>query len=140
MPVRDAEDKPRHFFREESKKYMTVEMETPFVWPEEPKDWKPWGKEDYKNQVKEMTRASGALTPAEKRSEQEGLRLQAKEILGWKRGKPAEKEKTGSGREKLADKEKKDFGKENGELKRMKHLQKKWAEKRSPRMFGRPGA
>ena len=131
--MRDAEDQPRHFFREESKKYMTVEMETPFVWPEQPEDWKPWGKEDYKNQIKEMTKASGAITQADRRSEQDVLRLQAKEILGWKgRGKPAEKEGKGDSKKTKPEK--------TGTSLSYTHLKKQWEEKRSPRMFGRPGA
>lgn len=125
MPVRETEDKPRHFFREESKKYMTVEMETPFVWPAEPEDWTPWGKEDYENQVKEMTRASGAMTEEDKRNEQEALRLQAKQMLGWKgKEKPVEK----------ADAEK-TKSKKTGATARPS-LRKQWEQKRSPRMLG----
>ncbi|KAF2272101.1 uncharacterized protein EI97DRAFT_407019 [Westerdykella ornata] len=45
MPVRrtPVSDDNDTFWRPEAEKYMTVEMERPFVWPEEPKEVKPWG-------------------------------------------------------------------------------------------------
>ncbi|TAQ88787.1 hypothetical protein B7494_g2883 [Chlorociboria aeruginascens] len=39
--------KPRKWFRPRSIKKMTVEMELPFAWPEEPKDFDQWDKSTY---------------------------------------------------------------------------------------------
>lgn len=50
MPVRDMREQPRRWFRPESIKYMTVEMEQPFVWPEVP-DLEPWGDEQRKAEL-----------------------------------------------------------------------------------------
>lgn len=33
---------PRRWYRGPAIKKMTVEMERPFVWPEEPEDWSPY--------------------------------------------------------------------------------------------------
>jgi large subunit ribosomal protein L23 len=46
MPVRGTTEKPGELFREDSKKFMIVEMEHPFVWPPEPEDLEPWGKQE----------------------------------------------------------------------------------------------
>ncbi|QSZ34460.1 hypothetical protein DSL72_006054 [Monilinia vaccinii-corymbosi] len=44
----DKVPSPRKFFRPRSIKRMTVEMERPFVWPEEPKDFSDWDQEGTK--------------------------------------------------------------------------------------------
>ncbi|KAJ5020291.1 hypothetical protein J3E73DRAFT_395636 [Bipolaris maydis] len=67
MPVRDTREQPRHWFRPESQKYMTVEMEQPFVWPEIP-DLEPWGQREKQNNN-------------DKREAARKLREQAKKLL-----------------------------------------------------------
>lgn len=39
---------PRRWYRGPAIKKMTVEMDKPFVWPDEPKDWTPYGRDLYK--------------------------------------------------------------------------------------------
>lgn len=97
QPVRDSVSQPFHWFRPESKKYMTVEMERPFVWPEQPEDWEPWGKKDLERREKEgleQVRPSAE----QKRKVAERLRGQAEEILrrkekslgSWERVRPGQ--------------------------------------------------
>ncbi|KAF2691291.1 hypothetical protein K458DRAFT_288827 [Lentithecium fluviatile CBS 122367] len=139
MPVRDTREQPRHFFREESKKYMTVEMDTPFVWPKEPKSWEPWGKKDRKEAIKDMSRGSGAPDHEAQRKEMEALRVQAKEMLG---GKPPRERKAGregakKGKEEEALGEKNKNKKVLDKSPRESILRKAWEQKRSPRILGR---
>ncbi|KAK7707257.1 mitochondrial 54S ribosomal protein YmL41 [Botryosphaeria dothidea] len=39
----------RRWYRGPSIKKMTVEMDRPFVWPEDPEDWTPYGRDLYKS-------------------------------------------------------------------------------------------
>ncbi|OJD37696.1 mitochondrial 54s ribosomal protein 41 [Diplodia corticola] len=39
---------PRRWYRGPSIKKMTVEMDKPFVWPDEPEDWAPYGRDLYR--------------------------------------------------------------------------------------------
>ncbi|KAF2793048.1 hypothetical protein K505DRAFT_277675 [Melanomma pulvis-pyrius CBS 109.77] len=80
QPVRDTFAQPRHMFRPDSKKYMTVEMERPFVWPADPEDWEPWGREDQEKREKE---AMEQFNPSHgrRREAMEKLKVQAEEIL-----------------------------------------------------------
>ncbi|KAL1646884.1 mitochondrial 54S ribosomal protein YmL41 [Diplodia intermedia] len=39
---------PRRWYRGPSIKKMTVEMDKPFAWPEEPEDWTPYGRDLYR--------------------------------------------------------------------------------------------
>jgi len=80
MPVRDTQAQPRHFFRPDSKKYMTVEMEQPFVWPEIP-DLAPWGKAERKKETDASVEASGAADPNKQRDAARVLRKQAEMLL-----------------------------------------------------------
>ncbi|KAE8842781.1 hypothetical protein HRS9139_02078 [Pyrenophora teres f. teres] len=80
MPVRDTREQPRHWFRPESQKYMTVELEKPFVWPETP-DLKPWGQEDRQKELKEAEISNGAGGPSEARKAASTLREQVKKLL-----------------------------------------------------------
>jgi large subunit ribosomal protein L23 len=57
MPVRDTREQPRHWFRPESKKYMTVEMAQPFVWPEVP-NLEPWGKDQRRKEINDSVAAN----------------------------------------------------------------------------------
>ncbi|KAL5116759.1 mitochondrial 54S ribosomal protein YmL41 [Pleosporales sp. CAS-2024a] len=81
MPVRDTPDKPRNWFRPESKKYMTVEMEQPFVWPKVP-DLEPWGKEIRKQELEtSAAAASAASNNKDQRDSAKKLRMQAMALL-----------------------------------------------------------
>ena len=79
MPIRDTNEQPRHWFRPESKKYMTVEMEQPFVWPETP-SLEPWGQEKRRQEIKEAL-TSGGLSAEEQRDAARKLSDQAKMLL-----------------------------------------------------------
>lgn len=80
MPVRDTREQPRHWFRPDSKKYMTVEMEEPFVWPEVP-DLEPWGQKERKKETKDAARANGAFGASEARDAARKLRDQVRMLL-----------------------------------------------------------
>ncbi|KAF1840784.1 mitochondrial ribosomal protein subunit L23 [Cucurbitaria berberidis CBS 394.84] len=80
MPVRDTREQPRHWFRPESKKYMTVEMDDPFVWPELP-DLEPWGQKERKQEVLDAARANGALDTNDARNAARKLSDQVKMLL-----------------------------------------------------------
>jgi large subunit ribosomal protein L23 len=80
MPVRDTREQPRHWFRPESKKYMTVEMEEPFVWPEIP-DLEPWGQRDKQSEVDDAARSNGNLDSNDRREAAKKLREQVKKLL-----------------------------------------------------------
>ena len=80
MPVRDTREQPRHWFRPESKKYMTVEMEQPFVWPEVP-DLEPWGQMERKKETQDAAKANGALGADDARDAARKLRDQARMLL-----------------------------------------------------------
>ncbi|KAF1956383.1 hypothetical protein CC80DRAFT_446267 [Byssothecium circinans] len=130
MPVRDTRELPRHWFREPSKKYMTVEMEMPFVWPADPKSWEPWGVADNESRVKQAMRNYGALSDEDRRAEARGIREQAMAFLkGSVRGEWVEKQKQDKdGKEEVVE-EKVEEGR--------KTLLQRWEEKRTPEMLGR---
>jgi large subunit ribosomal protein L23 len=81
MPVRDTVAQPRHWFRPDSKKYMTVEMEQPFVWPEAPEDLKPWGVAQRKSELSQAAEANGIVTVEQKREKAKTLREQVKALM-----------------------------------------------------------
>jgi large subunit ribosomal protein L23 len=125
--VRDTKDLPRHWFREPSKKYMTVEMTKPFLWPEDPESFEPWGKKQSEESVMDTMRYNGAGTEAERRQVTLNLRAQALRLLGGKG-------------ERMVKGAKKDA--EEAVVKDMKDKKKKtllqvWEETRSPEMLGR---
>ncbi|KAH7095378.1 mitochondrial ribosomal protein subunit L23 [Paraphoma chrysanthemicola] len=80
MPVRDTQAQPRHWFRPESKKYMTVEMEQPFVWPEIP-SLEPWGKKDKLKEEDDAVAASGAQDANSQRDAARKLRDQVEKLF-----------------------------------------------------------
>jgi large subunit ribosomal protein L23 len=80
MPVRDTREQPRHWFREDSKKYMTVEMEQPFVWPELP-DLRPWGKEERKKEIQDVMSMNSAKDHKEQRIAARSLRQTVAELF-----------------------------------------------------------
>lgn len=80
MPVRDTREQPRHWFRPESKKYMTVEMEQPFVWPEIP-DLQPWGKEERRKEENDAVAASGIQDTNQQRQAARRLREQVERLF-----------------------------------------------------------
>lgn len=80
MPVRDTREQPRHWFRPDSQKYMTVELEQPFVWPETP-NLEPWGQQDRQKELKDAVVANGAADANEARKAARTLREQVKKLL-----------------------------------------------------------
>ncbi|KAJ4361163.1 mitochondrial 54S ribosomal protein YmL41 [Ascochyta clinopodiicola] len=81
MPIRDTVQQPRHWFRDDSKKYMTVEMEQPFVWPAVPEDTKPWGLGQVKSETAQAAEANGIVTVEQKRQKAKSLREQVKALM-----------------------------------------------------------
>jgi large subunit ribosomal protein L23 len=80
MPVRDTREQPRHWFRPESKKYMTVEMDLPFVWPKIP-NLEPWGKKEKEKEVKDAMELSGSQDANEQRAAAMKLREQVEDLF-----------------------------------------------------------
>ncbi|KAH9865579.1 hypothetical protein J1614_009164 [Plenodomus biglobosus] len=80
MPVRDTTDQQRHWFRPDSKKYMTVEMEQPFVWPERP-DLTPWSQKEFNNEIEKVMDTDGSGSATEQRNNARKLRDQVKKLL-----------------------------------------------------------
>ncbi|KAI4641658.1 hypothetical protein J4E93_007756 [Alternaria ventricosa] len=87
MPVRDTREQPRHWFREESKKYMTVELEQPFVWPETP-DLNAWGKKDREREINDSVRINGVTDQNDAREAARTLREQVEKLLHKNVSKP----------------------------------------------------
>jgi large subunit ribosomal protein L23 len=81
MPVRDTREQPRHWFRPESKKYMTVEMEQPFVWPEMPESLEPWGQKERNKEIDDATKANMSGESNEARDAARTLRDQVRRLL-----------------------------------------------------------
>ncbi|ESZ93849.1 hypothetical protein SBOR_5790 [Sclerotinia borealis F-4128] len=82
---------PRQWFRPRSIKRMMVEMERPFVWPEEPKDFSDWDQEkvkarqEYEEELQRSTYPDAKQKPTNERisiAEQARAILQGKEK--WK--------------------------------------------------------
>lgn len=80
MPVRDTRERLRHWFRPESKKYMTVEMEQPFVWPEIP-DLEPWGQKEKMKNVEDAVANSTEHDPMKQRDTARRLREQVERLF-----------------------------------------------------------
>jgi large subunit ribosomal protein L23 len=76
MPVRDTREQPRHYFRPDSKKYMTVEMEQPFVWPEIPEDLTPWGKQERSRELENTVAVNPGSDQNQQRNAARQLRQQ----------------------------------------------------------------
>ncbi|KAJ8108102.1 hypothetical protein OPT61_g8406 [Boeremia exigua] len=101
MPIRDTVAKPRSWFREESKKYMTVEMEQPFVWPALPKDTKPWGIGKAESEIASSAAVNGIVTMEQRRQKAQSLREQVKTLL--MKQQPAQMKKQGMTPEELLE-------------------------------------
>ncbi|KAJ4296552.1 mitochondrial 54S ribosomal protein YmL41 [Kalmusia sp. IMI 367209] len=138
MPVRDTQKQPRHWFREESKKYMTVEMDKPFVWPEEPTDWEPWGRSERENSIKEMRSQNGVQDREDMRNLAGHLRQQASKVLGRMQEGVVETEenetKAPKGEADMQNAAKKSKQKQKMSKKNLVHM---WEEQRSPTMLGK---
>lgn len=90
MPVRDTQQQPRHWFREESKKYMTVEMEQPFVWPKTP-SLEPWGQAERRQEMRDSVASNSQPDKRERRTSARNLQEEVKKLL--RSGKKAEQKK-----------------------------------------------
>jgi len=65
---------------------MTVEMEKPFVWPAEPENWSPWGKnKDDRTIRSKPTIYTESTKVSDKRKETVALREQATKMLGHRK-------------------------------------------------------
>jgi large subunit ribosomal protein L23 len=87
QPVRDHTSAPRSFFRPDAKKYMTIEMDKPFVWPAEPESWDKWMEKGREEPAKAGSRQRAeekleVQEMEEKRVLIESLRKHARSVLG----------------------------------------------------------
>ncbi|KAG9241790.1 hypothetical protein BJ878DRAFT_208795 [Calycina marina] len=74
----------RRWHRPRSIKRMTVEMERPFVWPEEPRDYEKWDKETHDAAEADRDQGEEGLRPDARRKaskERESMAEQAKQLL-----------------------------------------------------------
>ncbi|KAH7028342.1 hypothetical protein B0J12DRAFT_584289 [Macrophomina phaseolina] len=74
---------PRRWYRGPAIKKMTVEMERPFVWPEEPEDWSPYGRDLYRSAEKHAEDEQRRMMPDavyEGPQDKETLREQAERL------------------------------------------------------------
>ncbi|KAI9842500.1 MAG: hypothetical protein M1837_007094 [Sclerophora amabilis] len=89
--AREKVPKPRRWFRPRSIKKMTVEMESPFVWPPEPEDYSPWDKKTFEALEKAQENERDAKKPYRKQSTpgRGSIAAQAQRLLkGEERWKP----------------------------------------------------
>ncbi|KAF1965510.1 hypothetical protein BU23DRAFT_545830 [Bimuria novae-zelandiae CBS 107.79] len=145
LPVRDTTAQPRHWFRPESEKYMTVELERPFVWPEDPSDWTPWGNEEKRQNTRQSLQAQGVRDAENQREEARELRRQAVRVLqgkgprevGGEKVKEKEAEMAREEAERIAEMAVKENEDEETEAKRLEEAAlKEWEAKRTPQIFG----
>lgn len=73
---------------------MTVELERPFVWPEEPEDYSEWNMKEVQQSEEEQEKFSKSLAPGadaeEPKERRERMREQAKRLLeGKEKWRPA---------------------------------------------------
>jgi large subunit ribosomal protein L23 len=98
-----SKPQPNRWHRPRAKKFMTVELESPFVWPEEPESYdEQWNKNQYEDAEKgnedysKQTMASDKDTWVNK-ERREKMKEQAAALLeGRVRWKPNEKMNTGN--------------------------------------------
>ncbi|KAF2189738.1 hypothetical protein K469DRAFT_562794 [Zopfia rhizophila CBS 207.26] len=64
----------RRHWRPQAKKYMTIEMDRPFVWPAEPENFEAWGKTLMEEQLERQEDKNG------RKEESESLRKQVKRV------------------------------------------------------------
>ena len=143
MPVRDSIKQPRHWFRPESEKYMTVEMEKPFVWPEAPESWEPWARKEKEESVRKTQKHQGVESERDQRLAAKSMRQQALKVLGqnhayeWAQAKARKLAKKG---ERSAEAPKKAKSKEVEAPKPKKTYKtpvERWEGQRTPQMLGR---
>lgn len=92
-PMHRLSPTSRILVRPEPEKYMTAELVEPFVWPETPKDFEPWGKEDMENLKENRERGFNMADPLvkERKEDIEAVRRQARElVLGGEKGRGLE--------------------------------------------------
>ncbi|KZF23119.1 hypothetical protein L228DRAFT_281871 [Xylona heveae TC161] len=78
---------PRRWYRPRSIKKMTVEMDKPFVWPEEPEDFSSWEKERYDAAAKSQEKEQEKYRPdyaAKPTAERKSIAEQAQALLSGK--------------------------------------------------------
>lgn len=77
--------KARRWFRPKARKLMTVEMERPFVWPDEPEDFKAWDQKTHRLVEEYQEEAGKRMDPRQAKMEadpeRESIAVQAKRIL-----------------------------------------------------------
>lgn len=78
------------YWRPDADKFMTVQMDKPFVWPEEPKNTAPWEPAEYKATIELQANEMGKSMEA-RRKEIEVLEEEARELVtsagieGWEK-------------------------------------------------------
>ena len=72
-------------------------MEKPFVWPEEPKDWTPWGRKERDDSIRQSQVYQGVESARDQRMKAKSMRMHALKVLGGAlaKGKAGPKKKDG---------------------------------------------
>ncbi|KAF2238971.1 hypothetical protein EV356DRAFT_225183 [Viridothelium virens] len=79
--------KRRKWYRPRATKRMTVQMDKPFVWPEEPTDFEPWSKETFDAAHEEQRKAreqSRPMADLKDSTDRKTLAEQAEQLLSGK--------------------------------------------------------
>ncbi|KAL1607780.1 mitochondrial 54S ribosomal protein YmL41 [Paraconiothyrium brasiliense] len=131
LPVRDTVKQPRHWFRPENEKYMTVEMEKPFVWPENPESWEPWGRKEKESAIINSRAYQGVKSPRDQRMDANTLRHQALNLL---RKEPVPQAKA---KKDVKEKATENTARKSATPKKLdEDVLRRWEEQRTPQILG----
>lgn len=109
---------------------MTVEMEKPFVWPENPESWEPWGRKERQDSIAQSLKFQGVVTKRDDRLNAKEMRLHALRVL-MGQDKAAAKTKQGKLKAGRAS-----VGKVAKPKPVPEELIKKWEAERTPQILG----
>ncbi|KAK3721009.1 mitochondrial 54S ribosomal protein YmL41 [Vermiconidia calcicola] len=92
---------PNRWHRPRALKHMIVELEQPFVWPEEPEDYSAWNREEVKDSEAEQKKYGELMQPmgdaVVNEERRKSMREQAKALLeGRQKWKPTTSRSVGS--------------------------------------------
>lgn len=92
---------PNRWHRPRAHKFMTVELERPFAWPEEPEDYSEWNQSEVEESERDTKKFSEARGPTAdtlvNEDRRKAMREQAKALLeGKQKWKPVAQKSVGS--------------------------------------------
>lgn len=122
---------------------MTVEMEKPFVWPENPESWEPWGRKEKKDSVASSLAHQGVKSVYDRRNDAKTLRQQALNLLKKKgsvqKTKETKRDVESEGIKKVVGHQKSFMDKRAAQTAKPKKLDenilRRWEEQRTPQIL-----